>query len=427
MAIVIRVEGLSKSYTISHDVRERYLALRDVLASKFRALGRAARDLVAKDSESRETATFEEFWALREVSFEMQAGERLGIVGRNGAGKSTLLKVLSRITEPTTGRAEITGRVASLLEVGTGFHPELTGRENVFLNGAILGMSKREITRKFDAIVDFAEIEKFLDTPVKRYSSGMYVRLAFAVAAHLEPEILIVDEILAVGDVQFQNKCLGKIEEVGHSGRTVLFVSHNLNALRRLCPRSILLANGRLLADGTTSSILNKYTGEGAMSLGHRNWKDEGRCPGGEEFRLHSIALRDERGEPLNTFDFLEPIYIEVRYGVHKPGPYRMHLAVSNSEGIELFFTGEFEKHGPNVRSGGEYVSICRIPGHILNDGQYWVDIMVDVANDKVFAEERHVLSFSVAASEGIVLRRDTRYGVICPAVEWSTRLQQVG
>ena len=424
MATAIRVEGLSKSYIISHDLRDRYATLRDVLASNLRGMARATGNLLGHRSASG-AATSEEFWALKDVSFEMQAGERLGIVGRNGAGKSTLLKILSRITEPTRGRAEITGRVASLLEVGTGFHPELTGRENIFLNGAILGMSKREITRKFDAIVEFAEIEKFLDTPVKRYSSGMYVRLAFAVAAHLEPEILIVDEILAVGDTQFQNKCLGKIEEVGQAGRTVLFVSHNLNALRRLCPRSILLAEGRLVADGPTSEVLDKYTGDDVLSTGYRDWKAEGRSPGGEDFQLHSMALRNEAGEPAREFGFLEPILIDVCYGVHTAHAYRIILAVSNSEGTRLFYTGEYENRGSAVRSGGEYVSTCRIPGHLLNDGQYWIDITVDVANHKVFVDERGVLAFSIVASEGIAGRRDSRYGVICPAVEWSTRVRE--
>ncbi len=260
---VIRVENLGKKYIIGHQKQERYTALRDVLANKAKSVSnRLLTPLNKKNFES----NFEEFWALKDVSFEIKRGDRVGIIGRNGAGKSTLLKVLSRITEPTQGRISIKGRVASLLEVGTGFHPELTGRENIYLNGAILGMSKAEIKKKFDEIVAFAEVEKFLDTPVKRYSSGMYVRLAFAVAAHLEPEILVVDEVLAVGDAAFQKKCLGKMEDVGREGRTVLFVSHNMSAVRQLCNKAYLLAMGKIAYFGTSSEAIIKYM-EGAVSL----------------------------------------------------------------------------------------------------------------------------------------------------------------
>ena len=257
---MIRAEGLGKKYVIGHAAeREGYVALRDVLARGARNLWRKTagmargRALVAGD-------THEEFWALKDVSFEVRRGEVLGIIGRNGAGKSTLLKILSRITEPSEGRVTINGRVASLLEVGTGFHPELTGRENIYLNGAVLGMTRAEIRRKFDEIVAFAEIEKFIDTPVKRYSSGMYVRLAFAVAAHLEPEILVVDEVLAVGDAEFQKKCLGKIDEVSRrDGRTVLFVSHNMATIIMLCQKVILLANGSINVSGRPGDIIRNY------------------------------------------------------------------------------------------------------------------------------------------------------------------------
>jgi lipopolysaccharide transport system ATP-binding protein len=258
VSTVIRVENLGKKYIIRHQERERYTALRDVLAQGFKNIrGKLFSPFTGLHSSA--TDSREDFWALRDVSFEITQGERIGIIGRNGAGKTTILKLLSRITEPTTGRIEITGRVASLLEVGTGFHPELTGRENIFLNGAILGMSKGESKKKFDEIVAFAEIEKFLDTPVKRYSSGMYVRLAFAVAAHLEPEILIVDEVLAVGDAQFQKKCLGKMEEVGKEGRTVLFVSHNMSAISALCVRGIVLAGGKILCDDNIAAAISNY------------------------------------------------------------------------------------------------------------------------------------------------------------------------
>lgn len=256
--IAIRIEGLSKSYLVGHNKAERYIALRDIIARNVRNLGRKTRDMfqgrpIVQGDE------VEEFWALKNVSFEVKRGETIGIIGPNGAGKSTLLKVLSRITEPTKGRIVLEGRVASLLEVGTGFHPELTGRENIFLNGAILGMSRSEIQRKFDEIVAFAEIENFLDTPVKRYSSGMYVRLAFAVAAHLEPEILIVDEVLAVGDAQFQKKCIGKMDDVAKAGRTVVFVSHQMTAVLSLCQRAVLLTNGSVNSVGTAENVVSGY------------------------------------------------------------------------------------------------------------------------------------------------------------------------
>lgn len=254
---VIRVENLGKKYMIGHQKQERYTALRDVIANGAKSFGGK---LLKPFGQQISDPTIEEFWALKDVSFEIKQGDRVGIIGRNGAGKSTLLKILSRITEPTQGRISIKGRVASLLEVGTGFHPELTGRENIYLNGAILGMSKAEIKRKFDEIVAFAEVEKFLDVPVKRYSSGMYVRLAFAVAAHLEPEILVVDEVLAVGDAQFQKKCLGKMEEVGKEGRTVLFVSHNMAVVSNLCRTGLLLKGGQITKYGEMESIAKFYT-----------------------------------------------------------------------------------------------------------------------------------------------------------------------
>ncbi len=256
---VIRAEGLGKKYVIGHQAeRERYVALRDVLASTARSAWRKTTDM-ARGRAVVVGDTTEEFWALKNVNFEVKRGEVVGIIGRNGAGKTTLLKILSRITEPTEGEVTITGRVASLLEVGTGFHPELTGRENIYLNGAILGMTRAEIKRKFDEIVAFAEVERFLDTPVKRYSSGMYVRLAFAVAAHLEPEILIVDEVLAVGDAEFQKKCLGKMDEVAGHGRTVLFVSHNISALLAICTQGILLESGRVTYSGEIGKVADRY------------------------------------------------------------------------------------------------------------------------------------------------------------------------
>lgn len=291
--IVIKVDNLSKKYTISHQSKERYTSLRDVMANKIKSLG----SKLFTFHHSPFTASQEEFYALKDVSFEIKQGERVGIIGRNGAGKSTLLKILSRITEPTSGRIEISGRVASLLEVGTGFHPELTGRENIFLNGAILGMGKAEIKKKFDEIVAFAEIEKFLDTPVKRYSSGMYVRLAFGVAAHLEPEILVVDEVLAVGDAEFQKKCLGKMGEAAKGGKTVLFVSHNMPMVLNLCQRSILLNKGCILMDEKTDQVIEKYiSGSESPSAKVVDLGDFSRSAGNEK-AIRSVWTENARGE----------------------------------------------------------------------------------------------------------------------------------
>lgn len=293
---VIRVENLGKKYIIGYHQQERYTTLRDALAKQLKSFKRQLLRPLGKTMPERAKA---EFWALKDVSFEIQRGDRVGIIGRNGAGKSTLLKILSRITEPTTGRIAIKGRIASLLEVGTGFHPELTGRENIYLNGAILGMSRVEIKKKFDEIVAFSEIETFLDTPVKRYSSGMYVRLAFAVAAHLEPEILVVDEVLAVGDAAFQKKCLGKMEDVGKEGRTVLFVSHNMAAVEKLCQRGIVLHQGTVRHIGSQTAALTQYLtsfSEQQVSLRDRTDRQ-----GSGEVRVVAIEIRDEQGNVLDV------------------------------------------------------------------------------------------------------------------------------
>jgi lipopolysaccharide transport system ATP-binding protein len=309
MTIAIRVENISKRYVLQHQQRERFTTLRDSLASVAR---RTAKRFQRKTSI--ESSFEEDFWALRDVNFEIHQGDSVGIIGRNGAGKSTLLKILSRITEPTQGRIAISGKVASLLEVGTGFHPELTGRENIFLNGAILGMPRSEIQRKFDEIVDFAGVERFLDTPVKRYSSGMYVRLAFAVGANLDPEILIVDEVLAVGDAEFQRKCMGKMEEVGSSGRTVLFVSHNLPTVLRLCPRTLLLEGGRLIGSGESAQIIQNYLAAKAIGTADRNGLTDVRRIGGmgERFRFTGCSVLNSQGLATNRLLFGEPITIRV-------------------------------------------------------------------------------------------------------------------
>ena len=297
--VVITVENLSKSYLVGHRSDRQgsynYSALRDIIGREFRNFARKAADVV-RGRQVIQGDEIEEFWALKDVSFEVKQGEVLGIIGRNGAGKSTLLKILSRITEPTEGRVLLRGRVGSLLEVGTGFHPELTGRENIFLNGAILGMTQREIRKKFEEIVAFAEIEKFLDTPVKRYSSGMYVRLAFAVAAHLEPEILVIDEVLAVGDTEFQTKCLSKMSEVARGGRTVLFVSHNHSAIRNLCSHGLVLRAGRAMPKQDIRSVLDQYTAERQMTL-ESSWTRPANIKGAPIY-LESINVRLDGRQP---------------------------------------------------------------------------------------------------------------------------------
>jgi lipopolysaccharide transport system ATP-binding protein len=298
----------------------------------------------------------------------------MGIIGRNGAGKTTLLKVLSRITEPTEGRAEIHGRVASLLEIGTGFHPELTGRENIFLSGAILGMKKAEISRKFDEIVEFAEVEKFIETPVKRYSSGMYLRLAFSVAAHLEPEILLVDEVLAVGDAEFQKRCLGKMQDVAGQGRTVLFVSHNMPAVQRLCNRAILLDNGRVTQTGSVQSVIAEYLQSGMQQLGERVWTGPEEAPGDDVVRLRAVRATDAQGQVASGFEVTDPFCIEVEFWVLALG-HRLNVALYfyNESGTLMFVTGDFQDGTWQNRNRpvGVHRSKCHVPGNLLNEGSF--------------------------------------------------------
>lgn len=334
---IIRVANLGKRYRLAHEAR--HDTLRDSLAH-------GVRGLLKKWLGRRAASTAEEFWALRDVSFDVQRGEVVGVIGRNGAGKSTLLKILSRITEPSVGRVELRGRVASLLEVGTGFHPELTGRENIFLNGAILGMSRTEILRKFDEIVAFAEVERFLDTPVKHYSSGMYVRLAFAVAAHLEPEILIIDEVLAVGDLQFQKKCLGKMQEVARGeGRTVLFVSHNTAAVLSLCTKGLLLQHGQLAFAGDTADTVKRYlqpseTRTSSLNLRHRTTRAElAVIRGGQLVGAHAAAHEFQHGEP---------IAVELDLEVERPVRFCAEFIVRDQQGVAVAF------HSPGLSQGAE-------------------------------------------------------------------------
>lgn len=366
--VVISVDKLSKGYLVGHEgPKERYHSLRDTLVRHGRNFARKTLDM-ARGRQIVQGDEVEEFWALKDVSFEVKRGEVLGIIGRNGAGKSTLLKILSRITEPSSGRVVLDGRVASLLEVGTGFHPELTGRENIYLNGAILGMSKAEIRRKFDEIVEFSGVEKFLDTPVKRYSSGMYVRLAFAVAAHLEPEILVVDEVLAVGDAEFQKKCMGKMQDVAKGGRTVLFVSHNLAAVRALCPQSLLLKKGRNISQGPTREVLNDYLTDNSNTT-KAKWS---RATDSDQCRIAEINIHPQ--SPVTRGSQLE---ISVTIGGDLiPGLVTaIHLRDEN-EALVLNTSDEF---GDIKKS--QATRTYKIDTSLLNVGRYWVDVHLVLRN----------------------------------------------
>ncbi|QQR88486.1 MAG: ABC transporter ATP-binding protein [Flavobacteriales bacterium] len=357
---MIRVEGLSKSYTLHHRKTERYTALRDVIADNVKGLFRPKATV----------ETSEEFFALRDISFTVNAGDRVGIIGRNGAGKSTLLKVLSRITEPTHGRIVLNGRVASLLEVGTGFHPELSGRENIYLNGAILGMSRAEITAKFDEIVAFAEVERFLDTPVKRYSSGMYVRLAFAVAAHLEPEILVVDEVLAVGDSKFQQKCLGKMEDVSKGGRTILFVSHQMDAVQRLCNKGLLLEQGKVAASGSLHDVIHAYTSSGSSGNAVTELVQYA-SPEMVAF-TERIRLLDPDGRPLNEIRMGTAWALQVDFMLRRPVE-GLVVAVGISTVLDLPVRTSWSL--PNALAAGRYSATFRNDHIHLTAGVYKVVI----------------------------------------------------
>lgn len=370
MKPIISVEGLGKRYTICHEGQTPYKSLREEL---FKLPGK----LLHKGRQQSK----EEFWALRDVSFDVMPGERLGIIGRNGAGKSTLLKLLSRITEPTTGRITLRGRVASLLEVGTGFHPELTGRENIFLNGAILGMSRAEVRRKFDEIVDFAGVEKFLDTPVKRYSSGMYVRLAFAVAAHLEPEILVVDEVLAVGDAEFQKKCLGKMEDVGKEGRTVLFVSHNVAMINYLCNSAMFLDRGRIsLQSSSVRNVVSAYMG---INKNKKKWENVNEIKFSDVITPLRMALVGKNGEVISSaLENNTDAWIEIDVKIYNADPgLTIGYALSSEEGEVLYWsyqTDQEEVSWPQIRCGTLRLR-SKFPKRILNEGEYRIELIASI------------------------------------------------
>jgi len=362
---------------------------------------------------------------LKDVSFDVRRGEVLGIIGRNGAGKSTLLKILSRITKPTEGRASINGRVSSLLEVGTGFHSELTGRENIYLNGSILGMPKEEIVRKFDEIVAFAEIEKFIDTPVKRYSSGMYVRLALAVAAHLDPEILMVEEVLAVGDTNFQKKCLNRMHDVSLRGRTVLFISHNMYAIKSLCNRCIMLQEGHLELDSATSEVVNKYLSTGFVSKAERHWSDLKKAPQDEVVRWIGARIRNERGKVVAEIDGDHSFTLELDYqNLRRGAKLGTSLSIFNEEGINIFssISNHSTEWHNRPRELGAYRSACEIPGSLLSEGKYTATFFSWSDNYSSLHREDNVLEFEIHDS-GFV--RGDYYdridGIIRPLLQWKT------
>jgi homopolymeric O-antigen transport system ATP-binding protein len=367
MTQAIEAHALSKRYRIGQ-MQAAYGTLRDSLVrTAARATGRE------------EPPKREEIWALRDVSFSVREGEVLGLIGRNGAGKSTLLKILTRITTPTTGEAVIRGRVGSLLEVGTGFNPELTGRENAFLNGAILGMKRREIQRKLPDIIEFAGIDKFIDTPVKRYSSGMHVRLAFSVAAHLEPEILLVDEVLAVGDAEFQQRCLGRMEAFGGTGRTVVFVSHNMQTVNQLCERVIWLDGGSIMDDGDPSDVVTHYLHSTSYaSSAHISWPDDESAPGDDLVRLLSVRVVDDDDNTVDTVDVRDPIGIEIRYRVLRNGPpVFAKIRVVEPRGTAAFNALDTARHAEQSSEPGVYASTAWIPANLLTEGTTKVDAAV--------------------------------------------------
>jgi lipopolysaccharide transport system ATP-binding protein len=420
MKPIIKVENVSKQYRIGAQ-NESYENLRETISE---AISAPLRWMTGAGRNGK--VRHELIWALKDINFEVEPGEVVGIIGSNGAGKSTLLKLLSRITEPTTGRISLYGRIGSLLEVGTGFHPELTGRENIYLNGAILGMMRVEIARKFDEIVAFSEIGKFIDTPVKYYSSGMYMRLAFAVAAHFEPEILIVDEVLAVGDASFQRKCLGKIGDVADHGRTVLLVSHNMAAIQSLCKRVLWLTDGRVAEQGEVSRVVSDYLKVGAVKLTEREWHDPETAPGNEKVRMHRVCVRPVSNSATDDITVKTPFFLEFDYWNLEPNAHlSLSVHLSNEQGVTIFNT--FPVHEP-VWHGrpfplGLFRSVCHVPGDLLNDGRHRVMMIVVKNQAEVLFSMKDALVFDVLDSVG---RRGEWHGkwggAVRPDLKWETQ-----
>lgn len=423
--VAIRVESLSKRYRIGLQEERHHTLVGTVLRVAAQPVInlRKLRKLTAFGDNEQDAEDI--IWALKDVSFEIKRGEVVGIIGRNGAGKSTILKILSRITYPTTGMVEMRGRVGSLLEVGTGFHPELTGRENVYLNGTILGMRKVEVDRKFDEIIEFSGVEKFIDTPVKRYSSGMKVRLAFSVAAHLDPEILLVDEVLAVGDVGFQKKCLGKMHDVAQEGRTVLFVSHVMQAVRHLCDRTLYVESGKIVSDGSTHAVIRDYLTGGDVRRTVRSWHDEGSRPGDETFKLKAVKILDGNGTSSSMFRTSEPIRIQIEFDlgelIHELG---VGFDLVSADGAMLFRSYHYDtepEKWPKLEVGHNCLE-CVIPPCMLNGGEYVIRLCVLQQDVKWILNGSPEIAFEVEFDHSrspffFKLRR----GVIAPVLQWHT------
>ncbi|MDF0666264.1 MAG: ABC transporter ATP-binding protein [Nitrospira sp.] len=415
--IAIRVKGIGKKYRIGK--KERYKTLRDTLASAFASPFQKAGKLLR--GEGLGTAEGDEIiWALEDISFEVRRGEAIGVIGGNGAGKSTFLKILSRITEPTTGFADIYGRVGSLLEVGTGFHPELTGRDNIYLNGAILGMKRVEIDRKFDDIVAFSEVDRFIDTPVKHYSSGMYLRLAFAVAAHLEPEILLVDEVLAVGDAGFQKKCLGKMGTVVKEGRTVLLVSHNMGAITQLCETTVHLEKGRLKRVGPSGEVVSAYLSSSVGTDVKSDWFNDSSKPNHAEVRFSSARLLSIDEQPLSVVHFNSTFLIEIAYSITVPiRDLSISYKVYDAQGNLVFesMDTDMREWKGRVREPGQYRSLCEVLPSFLKPGRYYVSLVSFVEHVKIIETQQSVLSFDV--SEVGYPLNPGRLGIVSPVLQW--------
>ncbi len=415
----IQVRGISKRYKIGA-AQERADTLRDVITSRLHRIG-----------QRRERRADDIIWALKDVSFDVKKGQALGIIGRNGAGKSTLLKILSRVTDPTEGYGELRGRVGSLLEVGTGFHPELTGRENIFLNGAILGMTRKEIEARFDEIVDFSEVGQFIDTPVKRYSSGMYLRLAFAVAAHLEPEILVVDEVLAVGDADFQRKCLGKMGDVAQQGRTVLFVSHNMSAILRLTEESIVLDKGKILLRAPSGEAVDFYLNHGMDKVGERYWEEDEVPASAAPFRPLAIRVRDKNGNISDSLRSVEPITIEIEYQLSEEVTgLRVGYYLMTTRGEPVFTSFDTDDtdlfNAYPARPKGTYTSRCVIPPNLLNEGRFVLGINASSYHIRRYFQDEQALTFSVDASGAPGTQwPEPRPGSLRPALAWSIEREE--
>jgi lipopolysaccharide transport system ATP-binding protein len=413
MVTAIRTDNVSKCYPITHQGKHgHYRTLREALVGLAAA---PLRRLCGQGDPDRK----ENFWALKDVSFEVQPGEVLGIIGRNGAGKSTLLKVLSRITKPTHGEVQLRGRIGSLLEVGTGFHPELTGRENIYLNGSILGMGRKEIERRFDEIVAFAEIERFLDTPVKRYSSGMYVRLAFAVAAYLESEILVVDEVLAVGDLEFQKKCLRKIGEIGRDHRTVLLVSHNMNAIARLTTRTLLLERGLVAGHGKTADVISKYLA--SCGAEKAEWVRPEGTPARRGVTLTRVRCADELGHTRAHHDADRPLIIEIQFTVSEKAEAQIAFRVNKTSDCETIFTTAHADHTHQFGTHfvpGDYRALCVIPGHLLVPGSYHILVAANNQRGPQFDMIERAVDLEITPI-GSLTCIEQRLGAVAPLCDW--------